>query len=724
MPQFLDTLVASPWALKAANGAYLGFDPAQLDPWGAPYATTVVSRAQAAYLTFTPTGTVSPSNILTTIQTSTGQLRLAVNTAGALVFQPVASPAMSFNAVLVRSTQIQIGQNATTSGGSFICLDPVANRFSLVGNDSSSNARLGLAPALPAGALLWSSSQGQAVLGTPYIYGGAVFTADARRLLTCTDQLSGAIVWEIGEGQSATSPVEVNYAHRKAYVGDAAGGLQAISLDTGTPAWTFSTTAPVYARPSAYVEQIFVPSSDGVLYALSSDTGVQQWRYPPTGTLSGLFSSPVVAGSLVFIGAWDQQLHAIATTTGAAAWIYDAGNKISGGIETDSDHVYFGTDSNEVVALRQSDGGTLWQYPTNGIVAGAPLQQDGWLYFGSIAGDFVCVSAATGVATWTINVGAPIASTAQFADGVVYFNTTTGVLHAVMAATGASLATYDAGAATNGSAIVLSGVTYLAAGSQLVCLTAELAPGYVPMDTLALLMLSSWTNAANGQVPTFSGLPGSWTNLLAAASNQVNTFATAGVTNVTLPGSDQAVTAVTFGVDPNAYLTYIDTTAAGLVPLPASIAGSAAPANLHVNATVLASYLAVRAQVLAAVARSGRSVVRVAGMGGGGALAALAALDLSITAGKPGMPAVTEVSWTGFGPPCLGDAATAAYFAQMVPSARSLVNVTDEMPTLLPAALGYAPVGKPMTLGAEGVTTSPSIDPGSFKAYRTSLVGR
>ncbi|WAC61379.1 PQQ-binding-like beta-propeller repeat protein [Brevundimonas sp. SL130] len=724
MPQFLDTLVANPWALRTANGAYLGYDPAQVDPTGAPYAITVPGRATAAFLVFGPGASVTPTNVLTTIRTASGQLSLAVNSAGALVFQPTAGAGASFNILLVRSTQIQIGQNVTSTGGSFISLDPALNRFSLVSGASGGNARLGLAQSLPTGAVLWSSSQGQASVGTPYVYSGAVFSAQASRLLTCADQLSSAILWEMGEGQAATSPVEVNYAHRKAYVGDANGGLHAVDLDTGTPSWTFAASAPVYARPSAYVERVFVPSSDGVLYALSSDTGAQLWRYPAAGDLSGLFSSPVVAGATVYFGAWDQQLHAVDAATGAQVWTYAASNKISGGVETDGANVYFGTDSNEVVALRQSDGALIWQYSTNGIVSGAPLQQNGYIYFGSVAGDFACVSASTGVAVWSVNVGAPIASTAQFADGVIYFNTTTGRLYALQAGTGATLAHYDAGAPASGSVIVLSGVAYLAAGDQISALTAELSQGYVPLDSLALLMLSSWTNANNGQAPSFSGLPSGWTNLLAAASNQINTFATVGVTNVTLPGSDQAAVAVTFGVDPNAYMTYIDTTTEGLVPLPATIGGPNAPPGLHVNATVLASYLAVRSQVLTAVAQSGRPMVQVAGLGGGGALAALAALDLGLTAGKPGMPTVSQVCWTGFGAPSFGDAGTAAFFAQTISAARALQNVDDAMPGLLPAALGYAPVGKPMTIGAAGVTTSPSIDPGSFKAYRTSLVGR
>lgn len=724
MPGFIDNLLAASWAIKAANGGYLGFDPSQVDPTGAPYAITVPSRANAVFFTFSQVQQVSPGNYLVTLHANGANRYLGVNASGALVFGPVGGAAVNFNAVSVRSTQLLLGQNLTASGGSFANLDSVANRFSMVAGGSGPQARLGLAPPLPQGALLWSSGDPHPVIGTPYIYGGGVFATDGGKLLSCLDQLSGAILWETGEGTAGTCPVEINYANRNAYVGDGTGLLHAVSIDTGAQVWTFQASAPVYARPGAYVDRLYVPSSDGVLYALSSATGAQLWRYPATGNLTGLFSTPATAGQAVFVGGWDQQMHAVDATTGQALWTYQAGDKVNGGIETDAANLYFGVDSNQLVALRQSDGGELWLYPTNGIVSGAPLSVAGNLFFGSIAGDVACVTAATGVKVWQVNVGAPIASAAQYADGLVYFNTTTGKLYALDAATGTVAASYQAPAPTGGSAVVLSGVAYLAAGGQIQCLTASMVQDFVPMDLMALLMLSSWTNAPNGQAPVFGGLPAGWTNLGAFASSQALTFATAGVTTLTLPGTDQAVTAVTFGVDPNDFLIHIDTSAAGLVALPASIGGSAAPAGLQVNAAILASYLAVRTQVLAAVTQGARSSVRVAGLGGGGALAALAALDLSITAGKPGMPQVSVVQLVTFGAPALGNAPLANFLSYSLSSILQIVSVTDTTPDLLPAASGYAPTGHRRTIGAVGVTTSPSVDPASFKAYRTSLVGR
>jgi predicted lipase len=191
-----------------------------------------------------------------------------------------------------------------------------------------------------------------------------------------------------------------------------------------------------------------------------------------------------------------------------------------------------------------------------------------------------------------------------------------------------------------------------------------------------------------------------------------------------MPGTDENVVALTFGVNVDSFLPNVDRTAAGLVALPASIGGTGTPSGATVNSGILASYLAVRSSILTAISSSGYTSVRVAGLGGGGALATLAALDLSITAGKTGMPTVTSLAATTFGAPAVGNQAFASYFNQQVASCQRVQNVTDTMPLLLPASVGYVPVGQACTIGASGVTTSASLDPTSFLGYRIALIGR
>jgi outer membrane protein assembly factor BamB len=721
MPAFIDNLLDGPWLIRCANGQYFGTDPNQTDPAGNRYLITVPTRATAAFFNFAQVQAVSPTNVTVTISVaSLGNL--AVDSAGYLVLASSGTPT-NFTAIAIRSSQFQLGQSVTSSGGQFMTYDPQANRFSLVANASGTFSRFGLSMDLPDGALLWQSSTSHTVIGTPYVYSGSVFASDTSTLVSCHDVMTGMVVWETGEAVAASCPVEVNYAHHLVFTGDNNGVLHAVGIDDGTERWTFQATAPIFAAPSAYVDRLFIPSSDGIIYAVASATGQQSWRSPATGNMSGLYDSPAMAGTHVYFGGWDNNLHAVDTTTGQPVWTYEASDKVNGGISVDAAAVYVGTDANEVVAVKQADGTQLWSYPMRGIVTDAPLLDSGFAYFGSVAGDFVCVAVATGAPVWQQSFSAPIASRPAIADGVVYFNTYAGMLYAVDAATGATIATYNLGAQASGSPIALSGVVYAAAGGQIFCLSQRLVAGFNPTNAFALLLLSSWSNTTAGISPTFGSLPAGWQSLATFVSSGTN-FASGGVTALVMPGTDENVVALTFGVNVDSFLPNVDRTAAGLVALPASIGGTGTPSGATVNSGILASYLAVRSSILTAISSSGCTSVRVAGLGGGGALATLAALDLSITAGKTGMPTVTSLAATTFGAPAVGNQAFASYFNQQVASCQRVQNVTDTMPLLLPASVGYVPVGQACTIGASGVTTSASLDPTSFLGYRIALIGR
>ncbi|MFL6675320.1 MAG: PQQ-binding-like beta-propeller repeat protein [Massilia sp.] len=723
MSAFINNLVNGRWALSCANGQYIGTDPSQADPSGNPYLVPVSTRRTAAFLQFTVVETVSPTNITVTISVPALGRYLALDSNGYLVFAALSGTATRFSTIATRSTQVQIGRAITSIGGQSMTFDPAVNRFSLVNNASGPDSRFGLAPSLPAGALLWSTGSASALVGTPYVYAGAVFAVDQGTLVNCHDLLTGATVWEAGAGLSATCPVEVNYAHALVFSGDSTGLLHAFDLDSGAAAWTFQSSAPVYARPSAYVDTLFIPSSDGVLYAVATATGVKRWQYPASGNVTGIFSAPQVAANRAFFGAWDNQVHAVDTGTGLSLWSYQAGGKVNGGISLDASSLYVGTDTNQLLALDQADGTERWSLAMAGIVSGAPVVDSGRVYGGSFGGDFVCVDASAGTVIWRRNLDAPIPSSPALADGVLYFTTLAGTLYALDATSGATRASYELGATANGSPIALSGAIYTSAGSKLFTLSEGLAAGFNPSDMLALLMLSSWSNTSGGKLPSFGQLPAGWQSLQAFISPGI-TFASGGVTRLLMPGTDQSVVALTFGTNIDGFPTYLDTSSSGLVPLPLSIGGSAAPDGLMVNATVLASYLAVRATILAALSGSGQEHVRIAGIGGGGTLALLAALDLATPSGKAGMPSITSLDVTAFGSPPVGNQAFATYFALAVPACRRIQNVGDTTQGLLPVALGYVPAGQVTTIGADGVTNSSAIDPGSFLGYRIGLVGR
>ncbi|HEU0299349.1 MAG TPA: PQQ-binding-like beta-propeller repeat protein [Longimicrobium sp.] len=722
MSTFADNLLNGSWNVQCANGEYLAIDPSRRDSAGNPLATTVAARADAAKLTFTQVSAVSATNLLVTAQAGAGK-NLSANPQGQVVFTGAAAP--QFNAVQLNSSVFALGQGVSGTSGSYATLDTSARTFTLVSGAPQRDAGLFLAPDLPVGAQLWSFSTAQKMVGTPYVYQGAVYLGDGNTLLNCVDMLTGKVLWEYGDGTGSVCPPEVNYANALVFAADGKGLLRAVDLNSGQERWTFQAPGPVYSRPSAYVGNLLVPSSSGVLCCLSTNSGAELWRYPSSGTLSGMFSSPAMGGQTAFVGAWDNKLHAVNVTSGSQVWSYDAGNKVNGDVETDADTVYFGTDNGQLAALRQSDGSQRWVFDTGGIIAGRPLLYGGNVYVGNYAGEFYAVSAATGAQAWKRTfAGAYVGSAAQAADGVVYFNTTTGTLYALDAGSGATLATYTAGGQMDGSAILYSGALYFGTQSGVVASAGQrLSAAFNPVDSVTLLMLSAYANLAAGQAQHDpEQLPAGCTQLGEFRWTASTCFGTGAVLQLRLAGTDRPVAVLALGVQTDTFPTYFDTFDAPLADVPATILGSGAPAGVQANQSLLESYLDIRTAMLAALQPAAGSEVVITGFAGGGALAALAALDLGTP--KSGLPALGALSLQSFGAPATGNQAFATLLAQKVPGALRVVSVMDTFPDVLPPAKGYAQSGTPVTIGAAEVITANGCPQNTVSCYHTCLTGR
>jgi triacylglycerol lipase len=120
--------------------------------------------------------------------------------------------------------------------------------------------------------------------------------------------------------------------------------------------------------------------------------------------------------------------------------------------------------------------------------------------------------------------------------------------------------------------------------------------------------------------------------------------------------------------------------------------------NISVHGGFIEAYTSVREAVLKAAKDTACQKVVCSGHSLGGALAALASMDIVLNV--PGK----QMSCYTFGSPKVGDAAFAAVYNKLVPETHRFVNDADIIPTIPP--FGFEHVGQLHHLGANVADTS------------------
>ncbi|HEY5262235.1 MAG TPA: PQQ-binding-like beta-propeller repeat protein [Solirubrobacteraceae bacterium] len=689
MSAFVDALTHGTWYVQAAGGGYLA-PSSQTDPSGNAYLGTAPTRATASKFAFKVTSTISPTSVQATLTEVSTNRQLSVNGENAVV---LAHPSSSGSTFTVSQRRPSVFSMQTASGGS-VMYSSAQSRFVIATGASPTLMQLAIDP--PAGPLLWLRQLGSVAMGAPATFGGYQVVSGSTPLLTCVEAFTGRITWEFGEAIVATSPPVVSWTARSAIV--AAGStVHAVSIDSAAEKWKFTASSAVYARPRASAAQVFVCASYGVLHALSAADGTEQWRFPAQdSTLEGLYTTVAICADTLYLGAWDGSLYAIDALTGKQRWSYASGDKINGVVLATEEGVYFGNDSGAIVALEPDTGDERWTVAADGIIQSRPALHGGLLLVASFAGTVHALNATSGAQSWTCSVGAPVVSDITVSDDVAYMTTTTGQVCALALSPSGppNVRSTPLGGPSAGSVSVFSGAVNASTLAGLeVSNACELRTDLHPQDHSLLLQGSDIANRlTSGQTPS---LPPGWTLAGTCFASNSLAYATALVATLRRPSDDAPVVLVAFGVNSVAFLNFYDPTLALLKALPASIAGSHAPAGVEVTDSVLDNYASMRSTILTLLGGLAGKSVMVTGQGQGGALATLAALDYAIV--KSDTPAPAGLTCVSFGAPALGNAGfTALYNSSVASSFRAIVAGDLTVSSL---GSGWQHVRAPVSLG-------------------------
>jgi outer membrane protein assembly factor BamB len=153
------------------------------------------------------------------------------------------------------------------------------------------------------GTAVWKTQVGGNIFASPAVIDGKVIVEGRGQAVVALSADEGTEVWRYGiSGQSS-----VAISDGLVIAGSDDGGIHAIDLATGQPAWLFPTGSPVLSSPVIVGSTIFAASGLN-LYAINLTDGAGLWRFSTTDTIE---ASPAIANGQIYLGSRDGFLYAI-----------------------------------------------------------------------------------------------------------------------------------------------------------------------------------------------------------------------------------------------------------------------------------------------------------------------------------------------------------------------------------------------------------------------------
>lgn len=245
------------------------------------------------------------------------------------------------------------------------------------------------------------SDDGAALLASPVLSDGRIFTLDAEGRLTAIDAETGGEIWRI----DTASPEEEDSVYSGAlttgegmvFVATGVGEVIAVLAESGEERWRVSAPGPLRSAPTHSAGRLFLTTIDNKALALSAETGERLWQHSGISEIAALLggASPAVKDSVVIVPYSSGELYALKAETGRVFWVdtlsqsrrADAVSSLSdirGDPVIDRSIVFAISHSGRISALDLRTGGRIWDRRIGGT-------NTPW-----VAGDFVFVVSNTG----------------------------------------------------------------------------------------------------------------------------------------------------------------------------------------------------------------------------------------------------------------------------------------------------------------------------------------
>jgi outer membrane protein assembly factor BamB len=342
--------------------------------------------------------------------------------------------------------------------------------------------------------------------GGPQLQGRASMAAPQKPVLK----------WSYKATKAIKAPAAI--AGNRVFVGDDAGVVHALDLESGKALWSFATEGAIEAAPLVLEGIVYIGSSDGRLYAIDAANGAVKWKYETDDKILGgatYARDPEGKGWWILVGGYDMLLHCIDPATGTRLWTvetenyingtpgltaagevvfggcdayihvvslkaraeirkFESGAYIAGSAAFDGEVGYVGHYGNEVLAFKPGDGTILWKYRDRAFpYYSSPALSDQHLFIGGRDKRLHCIDREKGNAVWTFQTRGQVDSSPVILGDAVVVGSSDGRLYCVNITDGKERWAYEIGAsitaspAVSGNLIVIGaedGVLYAIGG--------------------------------------------------------------------------------------------------------------------------------------------------------------------------------------------------------------------------------------------------------------------
>jgi outer membrane protein assembly factor BamB len=286
----------------------------------------------------------------------------------------------------------------------------------------------------------WSSSlsgdmYGGAAIGTG-VMEGYIFVADASGDVAAISISSGTAAWTY---ELHFSEQDVSYEDTYDELGEIDGGrvyaveefmhaghVAVIDAASGSLICKYTANSMIFAAPAVGTDMLYVTTGENKLYRIHKDYCVAQSYFQIEKSIK---SSPVIdvaedGTETIFFGADDGILYAVEVKSDGSMeqkWKYYIGfTEVTAPATIGDELVYFSAYDKKVYALDKETGTLVWTYTTEKKNYAGPTLYDGMLYIPS--GDYFlhAVDAETGTLVWTYET-----------DGIIYGEAAVGLTEEV-----------------------------------------------------------------------------------------------------------------------------------------------------------------------------------------------------------------------------------------------------------------------------------------------------
>lgn len=257
------------------------------------------------------------------------------------------------------------------------------------------------------------------ITADPVIANGAVYTLDARALVSATST-AGQTLWTQdltpgNDGRNDASGGGIAVQGNAVYVTTGFGKLTALDASSGAVLWRQDLDAPGTSAPTVFGELVYVVGRDSAAYAIDRTTGRIRWSVagtPSVGNFSG-GAGAAVNSEIAIFPFGSGEVVATFPTGGTQRWstvvtgerVGQAAANISdiaGDPVIDGNTVYVGNFSGRVVAMNIANGERIWT-ATEGAVSPVWPAGDS-VFLVNDLNELVRLDRNTGVAVWKVDL--------------------------------------------------------------------------------------------------------------------------------------------------------------------------------------------------------------------------------------------------------------------------------------------------------------------------------